>query len=165
MDLEGMEREMARLDDRAVVDDDEGLTSVELWGKRHDAGLRRRAEGRRLMSTVLVHYANADDATREQVRVLLARYRTFTWWSAPESDLAEPESWRLELLLISARDKFSDRRDTIVMIDELTKAAIEAGIDIGPMLDEVAALSCDDDVWPSSTRRAMLGARKRVPKR
>ena len=165
MDLEALEREMVRLNNHKVPDDNPSLSAVEQWGMRHDDGLRWRSEGQQLMRTVIDRYASTDDATRAQIRVLLARYNKLTWWSHPDNDPADPEFWRLELLSISACDRFSDPRDTIVMIDELTKAAIEKGVDLGPTLDEVAAISSDDARLFGSTRKAMLNARRRVPKR
>jgi hypothetical protein len=118
------------------------------------------------MEQLLHHYAQTDAPTRVAIRELIARYRQFAWCSWPRGDERTLEWWRMQLVSLSAYDRFSDPRDTIVQTDELTKHAIAEGIDIGPILDEVAALSSDDaDTWPRSTRRAMLDARARVPKR
>ena len=137
------------------------LEAIAAANLRHDDYLGMcdaiRAESRPLVLDLLRTYETADDSAREEIRELFGRYPKLTWCSAPEA-----RDHRLHLIWLSATERYHDPRDVVVMTDELTKQAVTEGIDIAPILDEVAAMSSDVSRGIQSTRRAMLDARARI---
>jgi hypothetical protein len=67
--------------------------------------------------------------------------------------------FRLALIYESIRDLGDDTRDTVMTLDNLTRAARIAGIDSDPFLKEVAAVSSDVDEHGMGAMRELLLAR------
>jgi hypothetical protein len=72
------------------------------------------------------------------------------------------EEFRARLVHLSARDQGADTRDEILALQDLCNRARQAGIDVDPILDEVAAMSSDVDRYGmGSMRSVILGYGKR----
>ncbi|MQY17450.1 hypothetical protein [Nocardia macrotermitis] len=117
-----------------------------------------RGEVVALVRAVLAEYARGDAELRTALRVLYARYRSFRWAAAIPTDATTAEGFRLGLLQLSIRDHGEDSRDEILTLDEDCRLAAEAGVDIAPILREVAAMSSDVDKYGmGSMRDTLLG--------
>jgi len=164
MDLVGMEREMAWLDavyrpvatspvDAAVRDDPEA------WGAAIEAelgrlGVNHRAEA--AVRAVIEVYAAGDEATRAVVRRLFDRYTSFRWAAHLPREWDTAAEFRARLIHLSACDQGSDTRDEILALRDLCERALGLGIDTGPILDEVAAMSSDEDRYGMGSMRGVI---------
>jgi hypothetical protein len=125
-----------------------------------EANVREQAEA--ALSDLLDLYEHTDEPTRAAVRALLRRYDSFTW-ATGLPPARTPESFRRELLLISARDHGHDTRDELVALHDLSRQAEEAGVDLSPLLLEIAALSSTEDRYGMGSIRRILTAAARRP--
>ncbi|SPF03589.1 hypothetical protein [Streptomyces sp. MA5143a] len=120
-----------------------------------EANVREQAET--ALCDLLDLYEHSDEPVRAAVRALLRRYASFTWaTSLPPA--RTPESFRRELLLLSARDHGHDTRDELVTLHDLSRRAAEAGVDLRPLLLEVAALSSTENRHGTGSLREILTA-------
>jgi len=104
-----------------------------------EAGIRGAAE--QLLADLIVVYAEGAEETREVVRGLFAKHRSFAWaatLSDPPSTIA---GFRRRLVLFSMKDQGSDGRDALVTLQETCSAAKAAGVALEPILREVAVMS------------------------
>ena len=69
------------------------------------------------------------------------------------------ENCRLQVLYLSARDGGEDMRDEIVSLDDLCSKAGNAGIEIAPILREVAEISSDEDRYGLGSTKDVLLSR------
>lgn len=121
-----------------------------------EAGIRD--EALTTARTVLDEYARGDAELRTALRLLYARYSSFVWAAGVRTDATTPEGFRLSLLQLSIRDQGKDTRDELLTLREDCRLAVEAGVDIAPILREVAAMSSDVDKYGmGSTRNILLG--------
>ena len=119
------------------------------------------AEAEQLLRTLLASYVTGDDDTRSAVRAMLERYPSFRWVANLSWEPTE-ECVRLHVLHLSARDQAADPRDEILTLNDLCAKAREAGIEIAPILREVAAISSEVDRYGmGSTRRLLLSGATR----
>ncbi len=122
-----------------------------------EAGVRNEVES--LLREILHAYASSDHAARESLRAMFSRHRFFTWAAAIALVGDATENFRQQLLLFSLKDQGQDTRDAILTLQELCRAASAAGVQIDPMLNEVAALSSDHNKYGmGSTRKLLLDA-------
>jgi len=125
-----------------------------------EAGVRAEAEA--ALGRLLVLYP-CDEPTRIEVRDLLNRCRSFSWATNAPDDRT-PEAFRQQLMLLSARDHAEDTRDEMVSLNDLCQEARDAGVDIRPLLLEIADLSSDEDKYGlGSLRGILLMAARRDP--
>ena len=164
MNLAAVEHEMAWLDtayrpiakgpvDAAVRDDPEA------WGAAIKAALDRlgvddRAEA--AVRAVIEVYAAGDETLRAAVRRLFDRYTSFRWAAHLPREWDTAAEFRSHLIHLSARDQGSDTRDEILELRDLCDRAHGLGIDTGPILDEVAAMSSDEDRYGMGSMRGVL---------
>jgi hypothetical protein len=164
MNLVAVEREMAWLDavyrpvaespvDPALRDDPGG------WGAAIEAELGRlgvndRAEA--AVRAVVEVYAAGDETVRATVRRLFDRYPSFRWAAHLPREWDTAEQFRAHLIHLSARDHGSDTRDEILALRDLCDRALGLGIDTGPILDEVAAMSSDEDRYGMGSMRRVI---------
>lgn len=124
-----------------------------------------RDGARPIIDTLLCEYAAGDEALRDGIRRLLARYHHFAWIAGmlvTHPRQSAIEFLRAELFWVSMNDRWTDSRDNYLTIDALCGRARELGIDIAPLLEEVAAMSRNElDGYRLSTRKIMLDARAR----
>ena len=107
-------------------------------------------------------YSDLEDETRERVRKLFHDYRHFAWAATLGYRPTDAATLREHLVLVAIHDQDRDPRDTIVWLDHLCREARDAGVDPGPVLEEVSSIASDVDRWRfGSTRRLMLAAASR----
>ena len=164
MELIDVEREVAALDDAyrpvatAPVDlsDPGAFTGM---AARVEAELAALGVGQRAEAAVraLVEaYATGDDATRARIRWMFERHRHFRWGANLPRDWDTAAELRARLVHLSARDQGGDARDEILQLQDLCERAARAGIDAGPVLDEVAAMSSDLDRYGMGSTRDII---------
>ena len=164
MDLHDIEREVAALDAAyrpvatAPVDlsDPAAFTGMAARVEAELAalGVRERAEA--AVRALVEAYAAGDGATRARIRGLFDRYGHFRWGAHLPRDWGTAAELRARLVHLSARDQGGDARDEILELQDLCERAARAGIDAGPVLDEVAAMSSDVDRYGMGSTREII---------
>ena len=110
---------------------------------------------------LVAFYSQGDERQRAAVRTLLRTYTAFRWAATLPCRPDTAEGFRLHLLHLSACDQGSDARDEVLKLRHVCKVARENGVDIVPIVEEVAALSSDVDKYRmGSTRSLLLRARQ-----
>lgn len=168
IDFEATRISVARLDERlrpianrpVDVDDPDWVGEVaSAPDPLEQTGLR--AEARAVLAELLDAYAAGPDELRTSIRRLLGEYSSFTWAARVEAPMTTADGFRRHLLRVSAVDRAEDLRDAMVSVRGLCEQARSAGVDVGPILSEVAALSSDESVGAmGSVRGALLAARQ-----
>ncbi|PKT73202.1 hypothetical protein CW362_09695 [Streptomyces populi] len=126
-----------------------------------EAGIRPEAEA--ALEDVLSLYEEGDDDVRVALRALLARCHSFRWATRLPLELS-PRGLRQRLLQISVEDQGHDARDMMADLNDLCGRAWDAGVDIRPLLLDVAELSSGADRYGTgSTRDILLRAARREP--
>jgi hypothetical protein len=92
----------------------------------------------------------------ETVRRLFDRYTSFRWAAHLPREWDTAEEFRAHLIHLSARDQGSDTRDEILALGDLCDRALGLGIDTGLILDEVAAMSSDEDRYGMGSMRRVI---------
>jgi hypothetical protein len=112
-----------------------------------------------VLRAVLTAYADGDEEVRATERGWFERYASFRWAVHLPDPPSTPAGFRLQITHLSARDQVPDTRDELLLLWDLCRDATAAGVDIGPILAEIAAISSDVDRYGfGSTRRILLGA-------
>jgi hypothetical protein len=139
-----LEQEVARLD--AVL---EPIAKSPYDGRPFEVVLPSGAQ--EVLRGLLGHYAAGDDDIRAAIRALFERYTSFRWAvHLPDAD------FRTRLLHFSARDQGADARDELLGLNDLCTSARDAGVDLRPVLREVAALSSPVDKYGMGSTRDFL---------
>ncbi|CAG6392648.1 hypothetical protein NMG29_29775 [Streptomyces cocklensis] len=126
-----------------------------------EAGVRPEAEA--ALREVLSRYEEGGEDARVALRALLDRCGSFRWATSLPYEPTQ-RGFRQRLLEISVEDQGIDGRDMMVGLNGLSGKARDAGVDIRPLLREVAALSSDVDVQGmGSTRSILLRATEMEP--
>ncbi|HEY7593862.1 MAG TPA: hypothetical protein VH969_11955 [Actinophytocola sp.] len=164
-DLQDVERRVVRLDReiQPILDQPLDVRSPQERVQRMMTGpplidQDTVVHGEMLLRALLAHYADGDDATRVTIRRILRDNQSFLWaahvpWEATTGGV------RLQVLWLSARDGGMDMRDEIVSLDHLCTRAGNAGIEIAPILREVAELSGDEDRQGMGSMKELLLSR------
>ena len=118
------------------------------------AGVRADAES--LLVEVIEHYRKGDDATRQAIRELFARNRSFSWAATLPFPPTTPETFRSHLILLAIIDQGLDSRDTILSLEDMCQRARSAGVDTEPVLRVVASLCSDEDKYGMGSMRSLL---------
>jgi hypothetical protein len=165
VELDDIEREMARLDAvygrvarRPVIQPD--LDTLMNMGARIERDLAElpvdhQAE-ETLLRTIIDLYAVGDVAERAAVRDLFRRYTSFRWGAHLPRDWSTRDEFRARLILLSAHDQGADTRDEILTLQHTCNEARRFGIDVAPILDEVAAMSSDVDLYGMGSMREVI---------
>ena len=66
------------------------------------------------------------------------------------------EEFRAHLVHLSARDQGADTRDEIVTLQQLCDQAWRVGVDVDPILEEVAAMSSEVDRYGMGSMRSII---------
>ena len=119
-----------------------------------EAGVRDAAE--RLLSALIVAYAQGGEETREAVRRLFTEYRSFAWAAALPDPPTSPVGLRRHLIVFSMKDQARDSRDALLTLQEICRAAAAAGVDLEPALRDVAAMSSRVDRYGMGSTSDML---------
>ncbi|MFG3291985.1 hypothetical protein ACGF3G_24650 [Streptomyces sp. NPDC048179] len=117
------------------------------------AGLRPQAEA--ALRDVLSRYEAGGEDVRAALRALLERCHSFSW-ATTLSFAATPQGFRQRLLEMSVEDQGRDTRDMMVALHDLCGQARDAGVDMRPLLLEVARLSSDVDKYGMGSTRDIL---------
>ena len=104
---------------------------------------------------VLSAYAAGDDVTRAALRKLMASLDAYHWAGTPPPRNTA-EGFRQHLLLISVIDQWPDFRDTLLYLNDVTREAEAAGVDMEPVLREVAELSSDESLTAMGSVKSVL---------
>ena len=126
-----------------------------------EAGVRSSAEG--LLQSLIQAYASGDNAARAAIRSLLRRFSSFAWAATLAVPMTTTAGVRAHLLHFSILDQSLDPRDAPLWLDDLVQSARNAGLDVEPLLSEVASLSSRENrhSWGSTAdwllRRAGAG--------
>lgn len=118
-----------------------------------EAGIRASVEP--VLRAMLTHYATGDEPTRTAIRALFDRYTYFRWAAHVRRDLTA-DGFRWRLVHLSARDQGADPRDELLALQADADEAFAAGIDVVPILREVAAISSDVDRYGMGSVRQFL---------
>jgi hypothetical protein len=170
VDLEAVEREMARLEaiyrpvaTRPVdVTDRDAMLNLGATIQADLASLSVDDQAEAVLRAVIEVYAAGDETVRAGVRTLFDRYPSFRWAANLRQGGDTVAEFRAQLIWLSARDQGADTRDEILALQDLCDRARRAGIDVDPVLDEVAAMSSDQDRYGmGSMRSVILGYGKR----
>ncbi|MFI7081215.1 hypothetical protein ACIBO1_28325 [Micromonospora sp. NPDC049903] len=163
MDMAEIETEMADLDARyrSVANKPVDVTALDRMaelGAAVDAeltalGVQERAE--RVLRAIVDRYA-ADETARAEIRRMFDRYPSFRWAAHLPTDCRTAEGFRDDLVHLSARDQGADTRDEIMSLRAVCDRARRAGIDVDPVLAEVAAMSSDEDRYGMGSMRDIL---------
>lgn len=118
-----------------------------------EAGVRAEAEA--ALRALIAVYAQGDETVRESVRGLFSRYTSFRWATHLPVE-PTPDGFRQRLLHMSAVDHGNDTRDELLSLRDLCADARTAGIDIRPILAEVAELSSRENKYGMGSMRDIL---------
>ena len=115
-----------------------------------EAGIREEAE--QLMLDVIETYESTDGDSRDKIRELFRVFDSFAWAGAIPLDVATAEGFRAHIVRFSITDQRPDPRDATLWLQDLCEKAVQNGIDAGPVLNEIAAISSDEDryAWGST---------------
>lgn len=128
-------------------------------GATIEADLRRLNVGDRaqaVLRAVVQAYAGGDETVRAAIRRLFDRYTSFRWAANLPRQWRTAEEFRAHLIVLSARDQGADTRDEILAVQDLCDRARRYGIDVDPILEEVAAISSDVDRYGMGSMRGVL---------
>lgn len=164
VDLIEIEHEMGRLDAvyRTVATKPVDVTDPNAFmnmGAAIQADLARLAvddQAEAVLRAVIDLYAAGDETVRAAVRQRFDRYTSFRWAAHLPRDWDTAEEFRARLIHLSARDQGADMRDEILALQDVCNRARQAGIDVDPILDEVAAMSSDVDRYGIGSMRSVI---------
>ena len=123
---------------------------------------RIRAEAQSLLGDIVDRYPMLDDATRRRLRELFHTFRAFAWATTLGYRPTSVERLRRHLVLVVIHELVDDPRDTIVWLDQICREARDAGVDVRPVIEQVALLASGADRFGfGSTRQFMLRAGER----
>ena len=119
-----------------------------------EAGVRQAAD--ELLRELVGAYAAAGDAARVAIRALFIEFPSFAWAAALTSPPTTVSGFREHLLHFSIVDQGPDPRDATLLLDHLVRSARDAGVDVNPVLTEVASLSSREDRYKWGSTSAWL---------
>jgi hypothetical protein len=114
------------------------------------------AEAAATLEVLLDAYETGDAPTREEVRDIFRAYPSFRWAAHLPGQWQSAAEFRRRLVHVSARDQGADPRDELMTIWELCNRARERGIDVEPVLRQVAALSSDVDLYGFGSMQLLI---------
>ncbi len=134
-------------------------------GSREDLGARVRAElaelaveeqAEAVLRGAIVLYVAGDEDVRARLRALFRRYTSFQWAAHLPREWDTAEEFRAWVIHASMRDQGFDTRDELLGLKDLCDRADAAGIDRNPILEEVAAMSSEEDHYGMGSMRELL---------
>jgi hypothetical protein len=119
-----------------------------------EAGVKSETEN--LLAELVAGYPACDDQARQAVRKLFADHPSFSWAAALPYKPITDESFRAHLILFSMKDQEGDSRDALLALQSMCATAASAGVEIEPILKEVAELSSDVNRYGMGSTRSLL---------
>jgi hypothetical protein len=114
------------------------------------------AEAAAALDALLDAYETGGLPTREEVRDIFGAYPSFRWAARLPREWNSVGEFRRRLVHVSAADQGADPRDQLMAIWWLCNRARELGIDVEPVLREVADLSSDADRYGFGSARTRI---------
>ncbi|GLW35886.1 hypothetical protein [Actinoplanes regularis] len=114
------------------------------------------AEAAAALEVLLDAYETGGPSARAEVRDVFGTYRAFRWAVHLPGQWSSVAEFRRRLVHVSAVDQGADPRDELMTIWSLCNRARELGIDVEPVLREVAELSSDVDRYEFGSTRALI---------
>lgn len=115
-----------------------------------------RSEMETLLIEVTNHYANCDSETRRVIRSIFQKYDSVAWVATFSKTPTTSEGIRRQLLLFSILDQGKDTRDAILWLQDISTRAKSAGIQIKPILEEVAGFSSEMNKYGMGSTKSLL---------
>ena len=162
-DLTELELQLMEIDERLrpiairpiAFDDVKTITLLaETRSPLDEAGVRSETEA--LLKALAVEYQSSDEETRKAIRRLFACYQHFAWAASFAVSPITEAGFRQDLILFSMLDQGKDSRDALLALRALCEQARSAGIDVKPILQEVAGLSSDENKYGMGSTKRML---------
>jgi hypothetical protein len=119
-----------------------------------EAGVRDTTE--RLLAEILAAYSQGTARTRPAIRRLFHEYQSFSWAATLSVPRTTLDGLRQHLMLFSINDQGRDGRDALLTLQEICQDARNAGIELAPVLREVAAMSSDENKYGMGSTSLML---------
>jgi hypothetical protein len=114
------------------------------------------SETEALLKALAAEYENSDEETRKAIRRLFVCYPHFAWAASFSVSPNTEADFRQDLILFSMLDQGKDSRDALLALRALCEQAQAAGIDIKPILREVAEFSSDENKYGMGSTKRML---------
>jgi len=114
------------------------------------------AEAAAALAALLDAYETGGPPAREEVRGIFRAYPSFRWAAHLPAEWESVAEFRRHLIHVSAMDQGADPRDELMRIWWLCNRARGWGIDVEPVLREVAALSSDVDRFGFGSMRLLI---------
>ena len=115
-----------------------------------------RAEAETLVADLAQEYEHGEDGTRGVIRKMFATYGAFAWAATMMGVPATAAQFRRRLVVYSMHNQGTDTRDAILELQGLCGQARAAGINLAPLLTEVAAFSSDENRFGMGSTRGLL---------
>ncbi len=125
------------------ISDPNWLANLQSSSPLDEAGVKPAAQ--ELLQRFVHTYANGDDAARTAIRSLFRRFSSFAWAATLAVPRTTAAGFREHLLHFSILDQGRDPRDATLWLDDLIQSARAAGVDVNPLLSDVANLSSRED--------------------
>ena len=119
-----------------------------------EAGARADAEA--LLGDLAHEYEQTDDVTRSAIRAMFASYGAFSWAATMMGAPSTAAQFRRRLVVYSMHNLGTDTRDAILELQGFCCQARAAGIDVAPLLTEIAAISSDENRFGMGSTRGLL---------
>jgi hypothetical protein len=118
-----------------------------------------RAEVETLLTGITDYYANCAPDTRQAIRSLFEKYDSLSWATTFSRFPTTSYGIRRQLLLFSILDQGRDTRDAILWLQDISARAKAAGIQVKPIVEEVAGFSSEMNKYGmGSTKDLLLNA-------
>ncbi|MBO3744238.1 hypothetical protein [Actinoplanes flavus] len=114
------------------------------------------AEAAAALEALLDAYEKGGPSIREEVRAVFRDFPSFRWAAHLPAEWESVAEFRRGLMHVSAMDQGDDPRDQLMRIWWLCHRARSRGIDVEPVLREVADLSSDVDRYGFGSVRTRI---------
>lgn len=119
-----------------------------------EAGIRD--ETQTLLLKFIALYDRAPENIRDQIRARFETFSAFAWAASLAAPPLTRAAARKHLLHFSIVDSGPDSRDAILQLQYICHCAVTAGVDMAPLLAEIAELSSDKDKHGMGSTRNLL---------
>jgi hypothetical protein len=119
-----------------------------------EVGARDTAET--LLAEILAAYAQGTAPMRASVRRLFQKYPSFAWAATLSVPWTTMDGLRQHLILFSIDDQGRDGRDAWLALQTICQDAKGVGLEIAPVLQEIAAMSSNEDKYGMGSTSQML---------